>query len=233
VCSDAIDVLVRSNVELLPLRSNITTEEALRTIWDRVPYRPGTETLTFDGDDGTFIHDYVFDRAYDEKTTVIAEIKKLVVISRGFFFQRHYDGVGMTYVSLDAYKKASVWFNSTAPILKSTQFQIREMEAEHQTSNIYNSVTVRYYPRKVDSAATTVLFTTQERVFIKAGATATIEAAYRDLRIGRVRRLRGQNHCRECRASTRIFLYDPSRQRNLYPRTDRSDGGGSRLHHEV
>lgn len=177
-CTDGIEALVIAKVDTLPLRAGITTEEALRTLWDRVPYVPGTESLSFDGSEGSFVHDYVFDRAYDEKTKVIGEINKLVAVSRGLFFYRHHDGGGMTFSSLDAYKKAGAIFNGVATILSDTKF--RALEVGRDVENIYNSVTVSYYPRRVDSAATTVLFTTQQRVFIKPGITITIEAQYRD-----------------------------------------------------
>jgi hypothetical protein len=178
VCTDGIEALATTNVDTLPLRSGITTEEALRILWDRVPYLVGTEVLKFDAADGNFVHDYVFDRGYDEKTKVIGEIHKLLAVSQGFFFYRHHDAGGMTYVSLDTYKKASLFFNGVAPVLTDTL--LRQMEPEREVSNIYNSVTVRYYPRRVDAAATTVLFSTQERPLIKAGQTITFDAEYRD-----------------------------------------------------
>ncbi len=183
-CKDGIEEVVVANVERLPLLSNISTEEALQILWDRVPYRPGTEVLHFEGEKGTFIHELVFDRGFDEKTKNVGEIVKLLDASLGFFVNRNFtnDGTrtGMTYVSLDAYKKASVMFRGAAPIL--TDINLLGMVPERETSDVYNVVTVRYYPRDIETAAppTTTLFKMSERVLIRPGETVTIDASYRD-----------------------------------------------------
>lgn len=174
-CVDGIDVLVNTNVERLPLRSNISTAEALLTLWDRVPYLPGVEQVFPDRDEHR--HELVFDRAYDEKTKLIGEITKLMSASRGYFFSRHYGARGLIHQSLESYKSGSLGFAGVAPIL--TDSHLREMELERHTGNISNSVAVRYYPRRVD-AAVVVLATMPARVRILPGETVQIELGYRD-----------------------------------------------------
>lgn len=176
-CVDVLELLNTTNVERLPLLSNISTEDALLQIWDRVPYAPGTESLIFDGPAETFVHDIVFDRSYDERTKVVGAVSKLVALSRGFFFYRHFGTRGIVYVSLDAYKKASVFFDGVAPILGDSELE--KMEPNRERGDVFNDVTVTYYPRRTDSSVV-VLFTLQERVRIKKGETAVVDAQYRD-----------------------------------------------------
>jgi hypothetical protein len=149
VCVDGMEVLHTTNVSGLPVLSDVTTDEALRLLMDRIPYGPGTEYLNANPDDYT--HEIANDRAYDEKTKAISLINQYLTASRGFFVASHLLG-GFEYTSLDQWKKLHLITNSGGPaILDDTK--ILKMPEPVQ-SEVFNHIRVRYYPRRALHDAT-------------------------------------------------------------------------------
>lgn len=175
-CKDGMKVLHEANVERLPLRSNVTTDEALKILIDRIPYLPGTEFFTASMD--SYVHSFINDRAYDERTKSVEVIKQLLEASQGFFYPSYFGSLGgLVYKSLDDYKLSPA-YNGGHTILSAN---ITDMEVVHSDEEIFNSITVRYYPRLVDTGSDSVLFTMEGgRIRIRPGETVQIEAQYRD-----------------------------------------------------
>lgn len=64
---------------------------------------------------------------------------------------------------------------------KTAYFQDKDLDVKISAGkNYYNSVRFKCYPRRIDAAATTVLFNLDNPMQIKAGETITIRGSYRD-----------------------------------------------------
>lgn len=54
------------------------------------------------------------------------------------------------------------------------------LNIDSEYGNFYNRIKATAYPRRIDAAATTILFTLQSPMYLAAGATATISGNYKD-----------------------------------------------------
>lgn len=175
-CVDVMDALAQVRTDRLSVQIDSTLDTVVAQLLDAAPLYPGTEnTLNMFSDvdlvpGGTF--PYSFDRSYDEKTVIMGELQKIVNSARGIFFMDPTTNTVLLRTKNELRNGALTQIFSES--------SMTGMVPEYERGNVYNDISAKVYPRSVDSAATTVLFTLKDRPLIKPGQTLVIEAQYRD-----------------------------------------------------
>ena len=195
----------RHILELLTLQTNITIETAVAAVLANMPVQPlrvyyHTPTYTFPS---------VFD-TITSNTSAVSEFQKLAMSEFSYIYTKGdiYGGQTLVVEGKDTRTNAQ---NTTIPIASALSgfltkeddgfllletgdkiilqiaqsidfdnIQLDGMQVEYG-ANIANWITGTSYPRKTDAAATTILFETQERIYVESGSTVSnIRGRYRD-----------------------------------------------------
>lgn len=192
-CVDIFDALTTRNANNVAAQTNATVQEVIETLLDSIPPLPGCQGLdNLDFEIHNYVtgaatqefedYDYAFDRAYDERTVIVGEIQKVMNSERGYIYLVPAGGVPgglLRFQSIDDSNNEAI----LTPVFDYSVLGVGNgpgLGSVHARENIYNIITVRIFPRKVDTAATTVLFTLQSPTFVRVGQTLEINAAYRD-----------------------------------------------------
>lgn len=204
----AYDWMYQAEAHTLYLPSYTTNkrmDEVLPLIVANMPIAPLANSYATGQDTFSSVFDTV---RYN--TTAMAEMNKLAMSEPGFIYLRHDDTSDETLVSEDRYYRNEITTISTIPSPSSSCGHILQesgdallqeggdylLLSELETitlenkmvgleysygANLYNRIEVATNPKKVDAAATTVLWTLQKRIEIAAGETLTgIRSVYRD-----------------------------------------------------
>lgn len=169
----AYDWMNQAEVHTLYLPSYTTNKkinEIMALIVDNMPIAPLAESYSTGQDTFPSVFDTV---RYN--TTAMAEMQKLVMSELGFVYLTHNAVSDETLVSEDRYKRNKV--TTVAADADNTMVGLTYSYG----ANLYNRIEIGTTPKKVDAAATTVLWTLQKRIAISAGATITgVTGIYRD-----------------------------------------------------
>ena len=175
-CVDVLDALAQVKTDRLSIHLDSTVDTVMAQLLDAAPLYSGTEnTLNMFSDDDLIparTFPYAFDRAYDEKTAIMGEIQKIANSIRGIFVMDPTTNAVLVRTKNELRNGALLRIFDEA--------KMTDMVVEYDRGNVFNSISSKVYPRSVDAAATTVLFTMNDRPLIKAGQTLLIEAQYRD-----------------------------------------------------
>jgi hypothetical protein len=205
----------RHVLELMSLQTNLTITQAVPYILANMPIQP------LDTQYGTGVDTFatVFD-TISENTTALSELQKLAMSEFGYVYTKGDSTGGQTLVvegrsdrinientliPLDLASSGTLLLETGDHLLLETGDKL--VLSETQTANfsdeqlalkteyganLANRISGTSYPRRVDAAATTVLFTTQTRILVNAGQTKqNIRGQYRDP--AGITRINGQN----------------------------------------
>jgi hypothetical protein len=193
-----------------------TADEAIDTIVNRMPIKPHVQS--FDTGDTEF--PVVFN-AVTENTRAYSEILKLTMSEMGYCYLRKDPTYGETLVfESETHRNGAHPISGIPSLSEDVDHHLKEdgdallkedggyllfdeMEAfaiDNTTtdlnvtygSNIINSMKITAYPKEVDSAATTVLFTLNQPIMLTSGETQEFTARYTDPS-GGGRRVNGMN----------------------------------------
>lgn len=169
---DWMDQAANQKIAQLAIQTSKRVDQALPTALAGMPIQPratsyGTGIETF----GT-----VFDTDQDEKESFMALCVKLARNEMG----------GLIYLKGDTAGGETFRFDSrhTRPLNQTSigtlDNLMDDIEVEYDRKNVKNIVHTKIYPKRIDAAATTVIYENQVPFSIAAGQSITIICAYRD-----------------------------------------------------
>jgi hypothetical protein len=164
---------------LLPVQIDRYANQILDKIVDAMPRQPADRD--FQTGDSTFR--YALDNSEAEAQPAMTELQRVTQSEYG----RLYLKGNTTGGDVLRFEKRTNRF-STPTAAASFSDTMTGLVATEERGRIYNKIRVTVHPRRVDAAATTVLFTNDGKPGIAAGETITINGRYTDpdLRASRV-----------------------------------------------
>lgn len=202
-CHGFMDKAASHKLNLMTLRSNIRINEAVAYILANMPVQPKDTSYAI----GNSIFPYAFD-TMNKNTRAIGEFEKLAVSELGYIYTLSNGTLRVeardtrtsttmnTYVPNAIVDSGFLLKEDGGYLLKEDGGRIRLnqiTEADFSNAAMRPGPVVTYgadlanyiagiiYPRRIDAAATTVLFTLQKSLYIAAGDTLTgVRGEYRD-----------------------------------------------------
>lgn len=184
--ADWMDYASRVTLSGLAIETGKRADELMGSIWVNSPRSP--ESFYFNK--ASDVYAYGLDNTEDEGVLILKEIHRLTISELGYAYIRG-DTVGGGQLRFEARgtRAGSVvrWAMTEA------ELEVRGLElSDHGLEGMINRVLVELHPRRVDAAATTVLFSLGNEPLIGA-APVTFNAPYRDPESGRYVRVGGIN----------------------------------------
>lgn len=169
IAVDWMDDAARAKVSGIAVQLDKRADEIFTTLIGSVPFEP--DALEIDESPDTFA--YALDSVQDEKSTVLGELQKLALSELGLIYQKAsgtlvFESRNRRAVSegvLDTFADVSSISGFSAPVAR---------------DDALSRVQVITHPRKVDAAATTVLFRLDNPLQVGAHSSVTILGPYRD-----------------------------------------------------
>jgi len=168
-CGDWMDEAERAHLSLLPVQTNVQADALFVTLLGAVDKAPPNGYRAGSGSD---VYPYALDNTQDESTKILDEIQKLVLSEYGLAYvdagvlvfegRRLRGGEGSIRYRLDENEN------------------IVAMTTSHSRDDIINRAQVSIHPRRVDAAATAVLFNLGSPIQIFRGTSKTFDCPYRD-----------------------------------------------------
>lgn len=185
-CVDTMDAFARIKPQRLDVQLDVTATELVTQLVNNASHLVYGDEVSIDATDD--IYPFAFDGAKDESTTIMAELQKLALSERGYFYIARQSGPllitgdgGIRFESRDTRRNSSI-----RPFVLEN---LTDLMTTHTSEEVVNRVQVRVFPRAVDDVDTTVLFTrggtttqtaSAQAQLIKNKATITFNAPYRD-----------------------------------------------------
>lgn len=167
-CADWMEEAARAKPQGLAVLTGVQSDEVFEALIGAIEKQPPNGTLIIGGSD---VYPYALDNIQDEKGRIASEFQRLAASELGFIFveagqlvfegRRRRAGSGGIKFALD-------------------DLTYTDLKPDHSRDNIKNRVQATVHPRRVDTAATTVLFSLGSAQEIVRGTEFTITAAYRD-----------------------------------------------------
>ncbi len=180
-CVDWMDEAAKSMIRNIPLQLDQLSSQVFVTLvegtgtfgeWAGVPRQPAATSVATGQD--TFPH--VFDRALEENTSVLTELQRLANSELAYIYLKGDTTQGGTLVFENRLTRGEITTNATTL----GDSDMTALSATRSREHILNDVRVKTHPRRVDAAATSVLYTLQHTPSIKTGEDYTFTALYRD-----------------------------------------------------
>src|SRR3990167_2761998 len=168
---DWMDFAASQRISQLPIQTSKRVDQALRSILADMPIQPRATSFS----EGTETFTRVFDTDSDEKMSPMSLFQKLARNEYGYIYLRG-DLVGGETLVFDSRNARLLSLTVQATL----DNDANDFEVEYARSGVKNIVRAKIYPKKVDAAATTVLYTAQQSIQIAAGASVTLILPYRD-----------------------------------------------------
>lgn len=165
-CTDWMDEAARFPLKGIETQEDIRANEVINLILDRMENKPHYINIQ----QGTDIYPIALDNQQDESATAHSEFGKLMLSELGLCYVTG-DG------TLTAENRSSRLNGTTDHVLDNAMI---DGEPERSTDQLVNLVKVTVHPRRVDAAATTVLYSTDRRTQIDNGANPEIFLQFRD-----------------------------------------------------
>jgi hypothetical protein len=185
--ADWIDYAARTTLSNLPVYTDDRADQLMWRLYVNSPREP----LAIHFSKGSDTYPYAFDNTEDEGVLILAELHRLALSEMGFTFMRGdaWEGGRLRFEARGFRDGSPVRWSLGDPQLEALDI------SDHSLDGIVNRVLVEVHPRRVDAAATTVLFTLQTKPEVKRGAAnaITFVAPYRDPAGGSFVRVGGIN----------------------------------------
>lgn len=155
-CTDWMDEAARFTLDGIETQANITADDAIRLLLDRMPNKPHELSLGV----GTDTFEIALDST-QKNQKVQQELGRLAASDLGF-----------VYVTGDGtlvFEPRGSRISGSATSVATIDNEQVQTDVDHTTDQILNSVRITVHPRRVDTGATTVLYTTDTRVRIDNG----------------------------------------------------------------
>ena len=180
-CVDWMDDAAKAMIRNIPTQTAQRTDQLLTTLvggtgvsgeWEGVPLQPGATSYST----GQETLEYAFDGSEDESTPVLTEIQKIANSEFGYVFIKGDTTQGSTLTFQNRVDRGAVASNAASL----TDADMLQMVVHSSRDDVLNDVKVEVHPRRIDAAATSVLFTLEHTPEIKPGEEFKISAGYRD-----------------------------------------------------
>jgi len=174
---DWMDQAAAQKISQLAIQTDKRFDQLLPSILADMPIQPRATSFAT----GVEILSRFFDTDSDEKMSPMSLMAKGCRNELG----------GLVYLKGDSAGGETLRFDSrhTRPlnqtVLATLDNTMQELEVEYDRSAVRNLVLAKIYPKKVDAAATTVLYTAQQKFSLSPGQSITLILAYRDPTTGR------------------------------------------------
>lgn len=202
-CVDFMGEAAIHRCNLIAAQTNITVKTAMETLLANLAIQPLSTDFTTDSVNAANLV-YVFDN-FSSDTTAISEINKIAISKRTYIFlQDHATTTEKLVVGNPGFQTSIPNITTTYELLLETgdhlllesgfalildeteQLILSDADFASDESDIsygkdvYNFITTINYPRRVDAAATTVLYNLQSPTSLAAGASVTVRVQYLD-----------------------------------------------------
>lgn len=170
-----LDVATSIFVSALESQTNIRSDQALRLVIDQAE---GRSPAAIDISTGSSTFAIAFDQSSSQEDSILTELARIQSSERGYLYEKAdtlYGGTVKSEGRGDRQISTTVdaTFDNT----------MHGLEVTYSLDNVVNIVRVVVTPRRVDAAATTVLYTldiSQQSQQIAPGQTVVLEGGYRD-----------------------------------------------------
>lgn len=169
-CVDWMDHAASQRIDKLAIVTSKRIDQAIPLVLADMPVQPRATSLAT----GVEVFGRVFDSDNDQQMSPMSLLLKLARNEYGLIYMRG-DTVGGGTLRCD--NRHTRALNLTSILTLNEQ---EGLDIEYSRRNVYNFVHAKMYPKRVDAAATTVLFTNQVTFSIGAGQSVTITCPYRD-----------------------------------------------------
>lgn len=184
VAVDYMDELARSLLPKVDVQVNKRADELLNLLLYYIGRLPEAWLIH----QGSDVYPFALDNAAEEKNVMLGEIQKLVMSELGYAYVRGTAVGGGELVfeprGLRVLDPNVRWAISSG---------MRALDPIHSVDEIVNRAVVTLHPRRIDSAATSILFSLDSAPFVARNSSVTFEAPYRDPSNGRFVRVGGSN----------------------------------------
>lgn len=174
VVMDWMDEASRTNLDNIPIQINKTATDLVGELHNNVPRPPRAVTPYVSTD----VYPYSFDNSRDEGISVLEELQRLAMSE-----------VGWIYIAGDNLTADRLFFETrSARATKNTSLTsldntMHDLVTSRSRDDIINRMLVQIHPRRIDAAATSVLFNLTETnaiIELGSGETKTVVAPYTD-----------------------------------------------------
>lgn len=166
---DWMDDAARANVSGIAVQLSKRADQIFSSLIDSVPFQPDA----LDVDESPDTYAYALDSVKDESSSVLSELQKLALSELALIYQKA-DGT----VVFESRNRRAVSEGIVDTFTDTTA--ISGFEAPVARDDSLSRVQVITHPRKVDDAATSVLFRLDNPLQVGAHADVTILGPYRD-----------------------------------------------------
>lgn len=168
---DWIDEAARYHITGLDLETSVRGDQVFSTVVASMPMQPASVQTT----PGLDTYPYALDNVRDEQTTTLRIFQELALSELGYIYIKSDTNVGGTLT----YESRSVRGSNNIAI-QTFSNTMDEIAVERNRANLLNKVQVTAHPRRVDAAATTVLFTLNTVSAVQPFTTLALNAPFRD-----------------------------------------------------
>lgn len=168
VCVDWMEEMATAKARGIPVQLNKRSDEVFTTLINAVAKQPVAKQIGIGGD----TYPYSLDNALDEEVSVMSESQRLLDSEQGYGFVKR-DG---TLVFQGRHRRTNLFTVSETL----TDADLYNVDPSRGVDEIYNKALVQAHPRRVDAAATTVLFVLASKPRIERNVTQKFNVLYRD-----------------------------------------------------
>lgn len=184
-CVDWMDQAARATVRGIEVLTDQRGDQIFSRIVDEMVVQPTAQVIGYSVDN----YPYALDNTRDEDVAVMSEFQKLAM-----------SGLDYIYVKGDAltggvlrYESRMTRGTSTVSTFTLDKNNLIGMENSYSRDNVLNNIQVQIFPRRVDGAATTVLFTLENTPLIPRNTSLVLTGTYRDPESGKFARIGGES----------------------------------------
>jgi len=168
-CVDWMDEAARVKVKGLTVLQNVRSDEVFSALLANMENQPPQGSVVQVGGDE---YPFALDNAFSEEVSVMTEFTKLIQSEQGFIWVRR-DGV---LIFESRHKRPNIFTTD----ISLTDQEISGVGAGRGRDSVINRAEVQAHPRRVDAAATSILFQLASVPEILRSTSLTVEALYRD-----------------------------------------------------
>ncbi len=170
---DWMNHAARQKVTGLTVQSGKRSDELFTLLVNSLPTPPAAVEV----ETGQDTYAYALDNTRDEASAVLTELQRLAMSELGYIYVKGDTAQGGTLVFESRRRRATATTNIDTFV---DVTDIVDVDAPQTLDTVLNKVQVVTHPRRVDAAATTVLFKLANPVPIGPGSSIMILGAYRD-----------------------------------------------------
>ncbi len=168
-CVDWMDEAARVKVKGIPIQLDKRSDEVFTTLVEAMVNQPPEGKIAQIGGDE---YPFALDNAFGEKVAVMTEFQHLAQSEQGFIWNRR-DGV---QIYEGRHKRPNIFTTS----ITLTDEDQASVGANRGRTSIVNRAEIQAFPRRVDAAATSILFQFASTPKIERQTELVIQALFRD-----------------------------------------------------